>query len=68
MKDLATAISNAVNDGIARGLSTEQICGDLDVASFRVKQASIVPAEAASGGELKSTEDGSPVPEKLEEN
>ena len=66
MKDLATAISNAVNDGIARGLSTEQICGDLDVASFRVKQAS-VPAEAASGGELKSTKDGSPVPENLED-
>ena len=67
MKDLANTICNAVNDGIARGLNTEQVCGVLDVASFRVKQAS-VPAEAASGGELKSTKDGSPVPENLEEN
>lgn len=59
MDNLAVEVTNIVNKYIDnKGLTTEQVCGVLDVVSFRVKQASYVPAETEPGG--------SPV--KLEEN
>ena len=54
MKDLAKELTETVNEYIAKGLTTEEICGCLEVVKFRVMQASILPAEAESGG-------GSPV-------
>ena len=55
MRNLAISVSDIVNDYIARGMTTEEVCGVLDVASFRVKQASTLPeAETVLGG-------GSPV-------
>jgi len=55
MNNLAVEVTNIVNKYIDdKGLTTEQVCGVLDVVSYKVKQASYVPAEAESGG-------GSPV-------
>ena len=59
MNNLAVEVTNIVNKYIDdKGLTTEQVCGVLDVVSFRVKQASYTtePTEAESGG-------GSPVKE-----
>jgi len=50
MKELAKELTETVNEYIAKGLTTEEVCGCLDVVSFRVKQASIIPTEAESGG------------------
>lgn len=60
MKNLATEVTNIVNKYIdEHGMSTEMVCGVLDVVSFRVKQASCIteePAEAKSGGSPVSEE------------
>lgn len=61
MKELAKELSETVNEYIAKGLTTEEVCGCLDVLSFRVKHSSLVPAEAESGG------GGSPVSLKFDE-
>jgi hypothetical protein len=59
MKDLAIELTETVNEYIAKGLTTEEVCGCLDVVSFRVKYASTVPAEAESGGSpVSGDEDG----------
>lgn len=51
MNGLAADVTNIVNKYIDEdGLTTEQVCGVLDVVSFKVKQASYEPAEANSGG------------------
>jgi len=76
MDNLATDVTNIINEYIAKGMTTEQVCGVLDVVSFRVKQNSYTaePTKAESGG------GGSPVslghqdimketsPEQKEEN
>ena len=55
LSNLASEVSFVVNKYIDNGkLTTEEVCGVLDVVSFRVKQVSYIPAEAESGG-------GSPV-------
>ena len=55
LSNLASEVSLVVNKYIDNGkLTTEEVCGVLDVVSFRVKQVSYIPAEAESGG-------GSPV-------
>ena len=59
MRNLAIAVSDIVNDYIARGVTTEEICGILDVASFRVKQAS----EIRDVPETDSVGGGSPIKE-----
>ena len=56
VSNLAVEVTNIVNKYIDdKGLTTEQVCGVLDVVSFRVKQASY-NIEANPGG-------GSPVKE-----
>ena len=57
MRNLAITVSDMVNDYIAKGMTTEEVCGVLDVASFRVKQAStFLPETELVGG-------GSPIKE-----
>jgi len=54
MNNLAVEVTNIVNKYIDEfGMSTEMVCGVLDVVSYKVKQASYIvdePAEAESGG------------------
>ena len=58
MKELAKELSETVNEYVAKGLTTEEVCGCLDVLSFRVKYASIIPDEAESGGSPISLDSG----------
>ena len=50
MNNLSKEITDIVNEYINKGLTTEEVCGVLDVVSFRVKQASYMFYEAESGG------------------
>jgi len=60
MNNLATEVTNIVIKYIdEHGMSTEMVCGVLDIVSYKVKEASYNVTEAESGGE-------SPV--SLEEN
>ena len=59
MNNLAVEVTNIVNKYIDEfGMSTELVCGVLDVVSFRVKQASILPeTESVGGGSPVSVKD-----------
>jgi len=50
MNNLSKEITDIVNEYINKGLTTEEVCGVLDVVSFRVKQASYILPESESGG------------------
>lgn len=58
MNNLAIEVTNIVNKYIdEKELTTEQVCGVLDVVSYKVKQASYEPAEAKGGGSPVSLEE-----------
>lgn len=52
MSNLSIAVSDMVNDYIAKGMTTEEVFGVLGMAAFRVAQASsnVVETEPVGGG------------------
>jgi hypothetical protein len=62
MNNLAVEVTNIVNKYIdEKGLTTEQVCGVLDVVSFKVKQASFFVEDEPESGCLAMPSTGSPV-------
>ena len=59
MRNLAIAVSDIVNDYIAKGMTTEEVCGVLCVRNFLVMQSS----EIRDVPETDSVGGGSPIKE-----